>query len=75
MTVVYKVGKKMPKTCDKCKLFTRYFGSPAYCAVGAEYTDKEIEAEEDGNLNMYYHGCLTHRPMNCPLVEIKEVEE
>jgi hypothetical protein len=29
-----------------------------------------IESEEDGALNMYYHGCLKSRPKNCPLKEV-----
>ena len=37
---------------------------------GKKYTDEEIESEEDGALNMYYHGCLKSRPKNCPLKEV-----
>lgn len=62
---------KMPKTCDECPLFVSTFGNPAYCVMGAEYSDKEIENEKDGNLSMYYHGCLSKRPISCPLKEGK----
>ena len=66
------IGEKMPKTCDKCKLFIDdILGKEAFCTLGIEYTDNEIDAEKDGNLNMYYHGCLKHRPKACPLKEIK----
>ena len=58
---------KMPKTCCECPLFVRGFGHPAYCKMGAEYSAKEIANEKDGNLNLYYHGCLITRPINCPL--------
>lgn len=68
--IVVEVCKKMPKSCDKCPLFVSSFGSSAYCPLEGEYTDEEIEAEEDGNLNMYYHGCLKVRPKNCPLKEL-----
>lgn len=59
----------MPKSCDDCPLFVSD-GNPAFCNLEAEYTDEEIEAEEDGNINMYYHGCLSHRPKRCPLMEL-----
>ena len=70
MTVVLEIGNKYPKNCEQCKLFVSNFGSPAYCAVGGKYTKKEIDNEKDGNLNMYYHGCLSNRPKNCPLKEV-----
>lgn len=58
---------KMPKTCDKCPLFVSKFATPTFCVMGAEYTDKEIEDTKDGNLMMYYEGCLPKRPKACPL--------
>jgi len=67
MKIVYEIGKRFPRSCDKCKLFVSEFGSPAYCIVNGKYAQKEIKAEKDGALNMYYHGCLTNRPKNCPL--------
>lgn len=71
--IVAKIGNKFPKTCDKCPLFVDgILGQDAFCILEAEYTDEEIDKEPDGNLNMYYHGCLTHRPKSCPLVELKE---
>ena len=69
MKVVYEIGKKFPKSCDKCKLFVNHFGIPSYCVAGGEYTEKEIEEEECGGEQIYYHGCLTNRPKNCPLKE------
>lgn len=68
MAVVLKIGNKFSETCDECRLFVnKTLGMPAYCIAGGKYTDKEIKAEKDGNLNMYYHGCLKNRPKNCPL--------
>ena len=61
-----------PKTCNECPLFVSKFGSPAYCAVKAEYSAKEIANEKDGNLELYYHGCLSKRPISCPLKEVKD---
>lgn len=67
------VVDKLPKTCDKCRFFVDdILGCTAYCVFDAEYTDEEINAEEDGNLNMYYHGCLSHRPNSCPLKQKEE---
>lgn len=57
-----------PETCEDCPLFIS--GLAPYCSMGGEYSEKEIEAEEDGALNMYYHGCLNNRPKNCPLKEV-----
>jgi len=60
--------KKMPKTCDKCPLFVNgLLGITAFCVMSAKYTEEEIENEKDGRLTMYYHGCLSKRPQNCPL--------
>lgn len=59
----------MPKTCDECPLFVSMFAHQAFCAMGAKYTNEEISAEEDGNLALYYHGCLDKRPKECPLKE------
>lgn len=74
--IIAKICNRFPKTCDKCPLFVEgEVGCPSYCILGCEYTDDEIDSEEDGNLNMYYHGCLNHRPLNCPLVEMKGGEE
>jgi len=62
--------KTMPKTCDKCPLFVNgILGHPAFCVMGSEYSDDEIANERNGNLNLYYHGCLRHRPESCPLKE------
>ena len=69
--IILNVGDKFPKTCEQCPLFVDSFGTPTYCIAGGEYTDEEIEAEEDGALNMYYDGCLSTRPKNCPLEEMK----
>jgi len=63
---------EMPETCDGCPLFVNTFGNTAYCVMGAEYSTKEIINEEDGNLKMYYHGCLSKRPISCPLKEVKD---
>lgn len=63
---------KMPKTCDKCPLFVSTFGDTAYCKMGAEYSAKEIAEEKDGNLALYYHGCLSKRPISCPLKEVED---
>jgi hypothetical protein len=68
--VIVEVGDKFPKTCEHCPLFVDHFGIPNYCTVGGEYSEEEIEAEEDGELNMYCHGCLSKRPKNCPLKQI-----
>ena len=60
--------EKTPKTCDECPLFVDgHVGISAFCVMGAEYTDEEIEKEEDGELDMYYRGCLSKRPQSCPL--------
>lgn len=71
MKIVCEIGNKFPKTCEDCKLFVSELGNSAYCVVGGEYTDEEIESEEDGDLDMYYHGCLESRPKNCPLKEVE----
>ena len=63
---------KMPKACNDCRLFVSPFGSPAYCSLGAEYTQEEIDAEKDGNLFIYYHGYLPNRPKSCPLKESED---
>ena len=65
------LGFKYPKTCENCKLFIDgIVGLSAFCAAGGEYSDDEIEKAEDGNLQIYYHGCLTTRPKNCPLTDV-----
>ena len=61
---------KIPKTCDECTLFVDRLGE-SFCPLGVEYTDEEIEAEEDANEKLYYHGCLSKRPKECPLKEDK----
>ena len=66
---------RMPRTCDKCPLFINCFGQTAYCAMRAEYTPEEIAEEEDGNLNLYYHGCLSKRPKSCPLKFVEKEDE
>ena len=64
---------KMPRSCDKCPLFIdKLLGTPAFCAMGAEYTPDEIRSEEDGNLQLYYDGCLSKRPKACPLKESED---
>ena len=40
----------------------------------AEYTKEEISEEENGNLDLYYHGCLSRRPEACPLEWTEEKE-
>lgn len=73
MSIVFKIGDKYPETCDECLLFVDgELGVTPFCTGGGEYTEEEINAEEDGNSNMYYHGCLESRPKNCPLVELKD---
>lgn len=63
---------RMPKSCGTCPLFVSKFATPAFCAMGVEYTKKEIEETKDGNLMMYYEGCLTKRPKSCPLVKVED---
>lgn len=59
---------KMPKTCETCPLFVnKFLGIEAFCVMKAKYTREEIAKEEDGNLMMYYDGCLPNRPKACPL--------
>lgn len=73
MSIVFKIGDKYPETCDECPLFVDgELGVQSFCICEGEYTEEEINAEEDGNLNMYYHGCLATRPKNCSLVEVKD---
>ena len=67
MSKVNLILGEIPNTCDECPLFVRILGQSAFCTLGAEYTADEILAEEDGNLDMYYHGCLSQRPKECPL--------
>lgn len=64
---------EMPKACDKCPLFVNRFGTPAYCIMGAEYMAEEIAKEKDGNLTLYYHGCLSGKPAKCPLKAENEI--
>ncbi len=68
--IILKVGDKFPKNCEHCPLFVDHMGIPTYCVADGEYSEEEIEAEEDGALNMYYDGCLSKRPQNCPLKEV-----
>ena len=70
MAVILKIGDKYPKNCEQCKLFVKHFGIPSYCVAGGKYTEKEIKEEEHGAEQIYYSGCLTNRPKNCPLFEI-----
>lgn len=72
MAIYFKIGEKFPKNCGACPLFVNSFGSPAFCVGEGEPTEEEIDAEEDGNLNMYYDGHLSKRPENCPLVKLEE---
>ena len=65
----------MPVACDKCPLFVNHFGQKAYCVMHAEYTPEEIAAVENGNLHIYYYGCLPKRPNECPLEEVEEPKE
>lgn len=65
------LGFDYPKTCADCKLFINgIIGHPAFCSAGGEYSEKEIEKEKNGNLQMYYDGCLSIRPKNCPLRDV-----
>lgn len=73
MAIYFKIGEKFPKNCGECPLFVDdILGVDAFCVSEGEYTEEEIDAEEDGNLNMYYHGHLSKRPENCPLVKLEE---
>lgn len=74
MSKVILTLKSMPTNCDKCPLFINHFGQKAYCAMHTEYTPEEIAAVENGNLQLYYHGCLSERPEACPLETIEEKE-
>ena len=71
--IVYKLrNKTFPKDCEKCRLFcNKILGHESFCMVGGKYTKKEIKSEKDGNLSMYYHGCLSIRPKNCPLKRLR----
>lgn len=69
--IILNLGDKFPETCETCPLFVDHMGHPTYCIADGEYTDEEIEAEEDGALSMYYDGYLSKRPQNCPLQEIQ----
>ena len=67
--------EKTPKSCDECPLFVNgLLGVEAFCVMDVDYTEEEIE-EEDGELDMYYHGCLSKRPQNCPLKVVGEGKE
>ena len=59
----------MPTTCNECPLFVSHFGQKAYCVMHAEYSPEEIDRENNGNLQLYYSGCLSRRPEACPLKE------
>ena len=71
--IVIKVGDHFPKTCDECAFFSCAYSRQPYCVVGGNYTRAEIDAEEDGVATMFFGGCLSNRPNNCPLTEV-EVE-
>lgn len=65
------LGFDYPKTCSGCKLFIDgIVGHTPFCSAGGKYSDREIKKEKDGSLCMYYHGCLSHRPENCPLRDV-----
>lgn len=65
------LGFEYPKTCEDCKLFIDgILGHSAFCAAGGEYSIEEINKAKEGNMQIYYHGCLTSRPKNCPLKEV-----
>lgn len=66
---------EMPSTCKECPLFVSSFGNSAYCKMYARYTPEEIESVEDGNLELYYNGCLSKRPNACPLKEESKTKE
>ena len=68
MSVILTLNE-MPNTCKKCPLFVNMFGRPAYCIMGAKYTPEEIASVKDGNLELYYSGCMSKRPNACPLKE------
>ena len=75
MSIVFKIGDKYPESCHECPLFIDgLIGVSPFCVGDGEYTDEEINADEYGSTNMYYHGCLETRPKNCPLEQIEEVE-
>lgn len=63
------IGFDYPRTCEYCKLFVDCVGH-SFCSAGGEYSESEIENEKEGSLQMYYNGCLSHRPENCPLKEV-----
>ena len=69
--VVFELKKGFPKNCEECPLFiNKFVGYSAFCIGEAKYTTEEIEAEKNGDLVIYYHGCLSNRPKSCPLKEI-----
>lgn len=69
--IILEVGNKFPKSCDECPLFVDgILGHQAFCTVKGDYAKEEIASCKDGALDMYYHGCLSKRPNNCPLKEI-----
>lgn len=73
MAIILKVANKFPKSCDECPLFVDgILGHQAFCISKGKYTKEEIASYEDGALDMYYHGCLSERPKNCPLVESED---
>lgn len=69
MSKVVLTLDKMPSTCKECPIFVNVFGHQAYCKMGAEYTPEEIANVKDGNLQLYYSGCMSKRPKACPLKE------
>lgn len=76
MAIYFKIGEKFPKNCGECPLFVDdILGVDAFCVGQGEYTEEEIDAEEDGNQSMYYDGYLSKRPENCPLVKLEEVKK
>lgn len=69
--IILEMANKFPKSCDECPLFIDgMVVQQPFCIAKGEYTKEEISSYEDGALDMYYHGCLSTRPNNCPLKEI-----
>lgn len=69
--IVVKIANNFPKDCGECPMFKKRMYSSS-CAMGGNFTEKEIAKIEDGNLDMYYHGYLDgKRPKNCPLIETR----
>lgn len=72
--IILKIGDEFPRTCENCPLFVNHMGFRHIAQLAESIrTDEEIEADENGSLNMYYHGYLSKRPQNCPLKEVPEL--